>query len=327
MQFRRLGKTEIQVSAISFGAGPVSTLMVGESNQARQTAVIARARDAGINWFDTAATYGAGQSEVNLGCSLAELGVSEQVHLATKVRLVADDLRDIRSAVRRSVEGSLKRLRVPRVTLLQLHNSITARRDDEPTSLTPSDVLGSGGVLEPFQELRNEGITRDIGLTGIGQHAALREVILSGEFATLQVPYHLLNPSAGREMPPTFCDTDYGNVIADCAAMDMGVLAIRVMAGGALADNPPSPHTLKTPFFPLALYERDRERAKRLQTALGSSRPLSREAVRFALAHRQIHSALIGFGDVQQIDDALAALETENDALDWDRWVAPLLDD
>src|SRR5205085_2698856 len=99
---------------------------------------------------------------------------------------------------------------------------------------------------------------------------------------------HLLNPSAGHEMPPTFRDTDYGNIIADCAALDMGVLAIRVMAGGALADNPPSPHTLKTPFFPLALYERDRDRAQRLQTALGASRSLSREALRFALAHPQI---------------------------------------
>src|SRR5205085_10113105 len=102
MQFRRLGKTEIQVSAISFGAGPVSTLMVGESNQARQMAVIARALDARINWFDTAASYGAGKSEQNLGRSLAELGVSEQVQVATKVRLSADGLGDIRSAVRRS---------------------------------------------------------------------------------------------------------------------------------------------------------------------------------------------------------------------------------
>ena len=65
--------------------------------------------------------------------------------------------------------------------------------------------------------------------------------------------------------------------------LEMGVLAIRVLAGGALAGNPPSPHTLKTPFFPLALYERDRKRAARLQDIVGPERRLSQEAIRFAL--------------------------------------------
>jgi aryl-alcohol dehydrogenase-like predicted oxidoreductase len=299
--------------------------MVGDANKRRQAAVVSRALDAGINWFDTAASYGAGQSEENLGRVLNELGATGRVHIATKVRLVGDDLNDVRSAVRRSVEGSLKRLRVSTVTLLQLHNSITARRDDEPTSLTPADALGPSGVLAAFKELRAEGLTRHIGLTGIGQAAALREVIRSGEFDTLQVPYHLLNPSAGREMPTNFPETNYGNIIADCGAMDMGVLAIRVLAGGALADNPPSPHTLKTPFFPLALYERDRARAKRLQQVIGSDRRLSREAVRFALAHGHIHSALIGFGDVEQIDEALSALGKDPAGLDWEAIVLPLI--
>ena len=60
-------------------------------------------------------------------------------------------------------------LRLPSVTLLQLHNSITARRGDEPTSLAPQDVLGRRGVLEAFQKLRAEGLVRHLGLTAIGQ--------------------------------------------------------------------------------------------------------------------------------------------------------------
>lgn len=322
MRYRTLGKTGIQVSELAFGAGPISTLLVGD-DQARQRAVVEHAIRAGVNWFDTAATYGGGQSERSLGRVLAELGAAGRVHVATKVRLVGDDLADIRGAVGRSVRASLERLQLNRVTLLQLHNSITARRGDEPTSLTPEDVLGSGGVADAFDELRSAGLVEHAGITGIGQPSALSEVIRSGRLATMQVPYHLLNPSAGRDMPDDFNETDYGNIIADCAAKGMGVLAIRVFAGGALLGNSPSPHTFKTPFFPLALYQRDQQRATRLQEFLGPGRRLAHEAVRFALAHPQIHSAIIGFGQTWQVDEAIEAVMTDAKALEWPEiWAA-----
>jgi L-galactose dehydrogenase/L-glyceraldehyde 3-phosphate reductase len=316
MQYRPLGKTGIKVSALSFGAGPISTLMVGQ-DWARQRQVVARALEAGVNWFDTAATYGQGQSERNLGRVLKHFDVAPRVYVATKVRLIDDDLDDTRAAVRRSLAASLERLQLPRVTLLQLHNSITRRRGDEPTSVTPEDVLGCGGVAEAFEELQAEGLVHHLGLTGIGQPAALREVVASRRFAAMQVPFHLLNPSAGHAMPEDYEETNYGEIIADCAAANMGVLAIRVLAGGALAGNPPSPHTFKTPFFPLALYERDQQRAARLQELLGAQRRLPCEAVRFVLSHPDVSSALIGFGETWQIDDALAALESQAPPVNW----------
>src|ERR1051325_999017 len=106
MQYRPLGRTGIEISVLSFGAGPISTLMVGE-DRARQRQVIARALDAGMNWFDTAATYGAGESERSVGRVLRELDATSGVHVATKVRLTGDDLDDLRSAIRRSVTASL----------------------------------------------------------------------------------------------------------------------------------------------------------------------------------------------------------------------------
>lgn len=321
MQYRLLGRTRIQVSALSFGAGPVSTLMVGDDRE-RQRQVVDRALETGINWFDTAATYGQGESERNLGRALQELDAGSRVHVATKVRLVGADLDDIPGAVRRSLTASLERLRLPRVTLLQLHNSITSRRGDEPTSITPDDVLGKNGVADAMIELRDEGLIQHLGLTGIGNPAALREVVQSGRFETLQVPYHLLNPSAGRAMNSGFAETNYGNIIADCADAAMGVLAIRVFAGGAILGNSPSPHTLTTPFFPLPLYERDRERAGRLQELLGPRRRMQREAIRFALAHPQVSSALVGFGEPAQIDEALEALEPDPSPPVWDDLLA-----
>jgi L-galactose dehydrogenase/L-glyceraldehyde 3-phosphate reductase len=172
-------------------------------------------------------------------------------------------------------------------------------------------------VAETFQQLREGGLTLHLGLTGIGQSEPLREVIRSGMFETVQTPYHLLNPSAGRDVPDEFPETNHGNIIAACARAGMGVLAIRALAGGALAGRPPSPHTLKTPFFTLSLYERDQRRAARIQEALGPGRRLPREAIRFVLAHPQVHSALIGFGSMEEIDEAVAAMQCDTAPLDW----------
>ena len=317
MQYRALGRTGLKISLLSFGAGPISTLMVGDDCQ-RQCDVVKHAIDRGINWFDTAATYGGGRSEQNLGRVLEELDAAARVHVATKVRLAEEDLGDIRGAIRRSLEESLFRLRLSRVTLLQLHNSITLRRGDEPTSIAVDDVLGAGSVADAMAELRADGLVSHLGLTGIGNPALLAEVVRSGRFDTMQVPYHLLNPSAGRIMPVDFSETNYGNIISTCGEMHMGVLAIRTLAGGALAGSAPSPHTFKTAFFPLALYERDRLRADRLRDTLGPERDLPQEAIRFVLSHPQVSSALVGFGETWQIDEALEAINSRSTSLNWE---------
>lgn len=309
MHSRSLGDSGLLVSAVAFGAGPIAGLMTGD-DRALQLAVVRRAIDSGIRWFDTAATYGQGASERNLGAVLEQLGADDVVQVATKVRLEGADLDDIPAAIRRSVDLSRQRLSAVPITLLQLHNSVTVRRDDEPTSLTPDDVLRPGGVLETFERLRDEGLVRAIGLTGIGQAEPLREVICRGRFQTLQTPYSLVNPSAGQDMPADFAETNYGNVIRDCHEKRMGVFAIRVLAGGALAGRAPSPYTLVTRFFPLDLYQRDQQRAVRLAADLAvSGKSLTQAALQFALAHPAISAAIVGFGTPEQVDEAVQAAE------------------
>ena len=121
-----------------------------EDDTVTQRNVLARALDHGINWIDTAATYSDGRSETSIGRALAELDAVDEFHLATKVRLTPDQLaqHSIGDLVRESVEGSLRRLRVDRITLLQLHNSVTRSRGDLPTSVTSDDALGAGGIVE-----------------------------------------------------------------------------------------------------------------------------------------------------------------------------------
>jgi aryl-alcohol dehydrogenase-like predicted oxidoreductase len=98
-------------------------------------------------------------------------------------------------------------------------------------------------------------------------------------------------------------ESNYGNIIADCAVAGLGVFAIRVFAGGALLGQPASAHTLRTPFFPLALFERDSRRARELSQRLGGRFSLAELAIRFALSHPGVSSAIIGFGSPEHVNE------------------------
>src|SRR5689334_11988902 len=121
MDQRAFGRTGLRVSALGFGCGAVGGLMV-RGDPADQERAVARAIDAGINFFDTAPSYGDGRSETNLGRVLAEL--RPNIVLATKVMFRAQDRTDFAGAVQRSIDESLGRLGRDHVDLLQLHNAI-----------------------------------------------------------------------------------------------------------------------------------------------------------------------------------------------------------
>lgn len=304
-----LGSTGIPVSALAFGAGPISGWM-NLADAGARSAVIERAVAHGINWFDTAAGYGNGRSETCLGEAFSRMSVEETraIHIATKVRLTDADLQQPDAAVRNSLTASLERLRRPQVTLLQLHNAITERRGDIAFSVTPEDVLRSGGIADAMENVRADGQTLWLGLTGIGAPSALRRVIESGRFVTMQTPFHLLNPTPSYDiLPNPVLDAQYENIFQDCSRQQMGVFAIRVFAGGALLARAPSPHTFTTPFFPLAVYERDLRSAQKLRDACADvGIPLSEMAVRFALSSQPLSAAIVGMGSDAEVDECVA---------------------
>ena len=304
MQYRTLGRTGLQVSVVALGAGPVSGLMTGKDAD-RQAAVVQRALEVGINWIDTGAGYGQGQSEANLGRALQSLNAGNKLHVATKVRVTPDGCENPAEEVQRSVEESLNRLQLPQVTLLQLHNAITPTRGEEAASITPDDVLRRGGVLDACEGLRERGLVRFLGLTGTGRPESLRTVLNSGRIDTAQIPFHLLNPSAGRAVPADSGETDFGLLFRECADRNLGLFAIRVFAAGALLGNPPSAHTKVTPYFPLALYERDCQRAQRIAARLGLP-SLKERALRYVLSQPAVTSAIIGFGNADEVSEAAA---------------------
>src|SRR5215475_2573981 len=126
----------------------------------------------GVAYFDTAVQYGNGESEKNLGRVLQRLKPANTV-VGTKVRLPSADFGRIAEAVAKSLDGSLARLLRERVDIFHLHNAITETGGGE--SLSVRQVLGE--VVPAFERLREEGKTRFLGLTSVGETAALHQVV------------------------------------------------------------------------------------------------------------------------------------------------------
>jgi aryl-alcohol dehydrogenase-like predicted oxidoreductase len=307
MQLRVFGRTGMRLSVLGFGCGAVGGLMV-RGDAADQERTIARAIAAGVNYFDTAVQYGDGESEKNLGRVLQQLRPANVV-IGTKVRLPASETGRIDDAVGTSLEGSLARLRLDRVDILHLHNPITETGGGP--ALSVRQVLD--GVVPAFERLRRQGKIRFLGLTALGDTAALHQVIDARVFDSAQVVYNMLNPSAADELPTRYPAQDYGRLFDHTQAAGVGVVGIRVLAGGALgsAERHPIAGPAPEPIGSAMNYNADIDRARRLMPLVeeGFATSLTEAATRFALSHPAMGTILVGMATPQQFDDALTAAE------------------
>ena len=305
MNYRTLGRTGLSVSELGFGCGNVGGLMIrGEPQE--QVRSVARAIELGINYFDTAPSYGSGQSETNLGRVLKEL--KADVHVGTKVRLESDDLGDIKPAVIGSAESSLERLGRSYVDLLQLHNRVALRREIGRDLLGVEDVLGE--VLEAFCALQEQGKVRFFGITGFGETPALHRVVDARQLYTVQTCYNLLNPSAADDVPAGFPAQDFGHLAQRSAEKGMGVIVIRVLAGGALSGSEsrhPVASAAPAPMGTGRDYAEDLSRAKALDflVAEGHVESLTEASLRFALAPPEVSTVLLGSSSLDQLEEAV----------------------
>jgi Predicted oxidoreductases (related to aryl-alcohol dehydrogenases) len=306
MQFRTIGKTGVRVSEIGFGCGNNAVLMVKASYE-DQVKAVRHALDLGINYFDTAFAYGLGKSEENLGKILNQLKTPAVI--STKIRLEADALTDIKAATQREVEAGLRRLQRDSVDLIQLHTRVvTGRQQDKRFGMTPGEILGRSGVIEGFKAMRDKGKVGYFGFTGLGDPAALHEVVDSGAFHSFQAYYNLLNPSSGHPVPPAFSALDYGQLIDRAAARGMGVAVIRVLAAGALTSNPGAGGgSTPEPLSKGSEYSLDVQRAEKLKAALAvDGKGMTQAAIRFGLMNPKVSTVLVGFSNSAHIDEAVA---------------------
>jgi L-galactose dehydrogenase/L-glyceraldehyde 3-phosphate reductase len=307
MEMRTFGRTGMQVSVLGFGCGAVGGLIVRGSTADQQRA-IGKALDAGINYFDTAVQYGNGASETHLGQALAALKPAN-AHVGTKVRLPPADFGRIEAAVAASLDGSLQRLGLDHVDIFHLHNAITVNGGGESLSVT--QVLGE--VVPAFRKLQQAGKTRFVGITAVGDTAALHQVIDAGAFDSAQVSYNMLNPSAAEDLPAGYPAQDFHRLFDHTQKAGVGVVGIRVLAGGALSGTAERHPTASPPPAPIGSaldYGTDLERAKRLEplVAEGFAATLPEAATRFAISHPAMGTILVGMATVAEFEASLAAV-------------------
>jgi aryl-alcohol dehydrogenase-like predicted oxidoreductase len=306
MEQRRLGRTGIEVSVLGYGCGAIGGLMV-KGTAAEQDRAIGRAIDHGITYFDTASAYGDGVSETNLGRALKALRA--QVTVATKVRIRGAARADIAGTIVASVHESLTRLQRDSVDILHLHEAIT--REGRDPDFTADAFLQQ--AVPALQRLRDQGRFRHYGFTGLGDAPEILRVLDQGGFATAQIPYNVLNPSAIAPLPAGSAMPDLGGVIAQAAAADVGVMAIRILAGGALSGSEARSALGVAKVAPIASgasYADDVAAALRLLPAVqaGHAADLVELALRYAVMPPQVATAIIGTSSIAELDHAVAAI-------------------
>jgi len=307
MELREFGRTGLKLSILGFGCGAVGGLMV-RGSPSDQDQAVGKALDAGINYFDTAVQYGDGESEKNLGRILASRK-PQGIAVGTKVRIPSERFGAIEAVVTESIDASLRRLQMDRVDIFHLHNPITLTGGGE--SLSVAQVRDS--VLPAFEKLRQAGKTRFIGITAVGDTAALHQIIDLGAFHSAQVSYNMLNPSAAEPLPPNYPAQDWGLLFDHTQKAGVGVVGIRVLAAGALSGVTERHPTASPPPAPIGSahdYESDLQRGLRLMPMVteGYASTLAEAATRFAITHPAMGTILVGMATIAEFDASLAAV-------------------
>lgn len=214
---RQLGRTGVTVSVMALGG--VAGMQRPPAKDHDPAALAEAALELGISYFDTAPAYNNGQSERNYGEVVARR--RKEIFLATKT---GDRTYD---GTMRSVEQSLNRLRTDHVDLLQIHGA--NRTEDIAAWGKP------GGVLAAFDKLRDQKVTRFIGVTGHESAEVMRRAIERYEFDTVLTTF---NPVARRG--------PFRELVLPLATeRKMGIVAMKVMGGGfgSLATGNPATNT------------------------------------------------------------------------------------
>jgi predicted aldo/keto reductase-like oxidoreductase len=200
MRYVTLGKTGLKVSEVGFGGIPIIRLAVDEA-----VAVLRRAFDKGITFYDTANAYIG--SEDKIGRAFA--GLRDQLVFATKTMK-----RDAAGAAEH-IDTSLRLLRTDRIDLLQFHQ-VAQERDWQAIS-------APGGALEAAVKAKQQGKVRHLGVTSHSIPMAVK-LVKTGLFATIQFPFSFLEPAAADEL----------HVVA--RSLGLGIIAMKPFGGGVI-DN------------------------------------------------------------------------------------------
>jgi L-galactose dehydrogenase len=280
MQYRRLGKTALNVSVIGFGASPLGNVF-DDCDEQEGTRSVHAAIDAGINFFDVAPFYGITLAEERLGEALK--GKRDKVILATKCGRYG--LRDFDFSYQRildSADESLARLQTDHVDLMQLHDIEFG---------TKEQVLNE--AIPALYEIKKSGRARYIGITGLPVNY-LAEIARQVDIDTILswAHYNLLQDEINKELVPLSKERDLG-------LMNAAPLLQRILSDASIPSWHNAPAGMQAMQVPLQA------------CCAKYGLKLSDVAIAFATAHPDIASTIIGMCDTVNVSNNIKALETQ----------------
>lgn len=296
MEYRSLGRTGVKVSPLALGTDNFAN----PTPEAEARRMVDLAIEAGINLFDTANSYSAGESERILGRALKANGQRDQVLVATKVYYPTGPGPNERDNsylnIIRSCEASLKRLQVDHIDLYQLHR--------------PSEAVPVEETLRALDYLVKQGMVRYVGCS---THPAWRvmEALMVSElkgyvrFISEQPPYNLLDRRIENELVPLA--RAHGLALLPWSPLAMGVLAGRYENANEVP--PDSRAALRGGIYAERVTARGIEvgrRFSRLATEHGWS--AAQLAVLWVKEREGITAPLIGPRTVEQLEHLLPLL-------------------
>jgi aryl-alcohol dehydrogenase-like predicted oxidoreductase len=302
LKYRNLGNTDIAVSEVGFGVWTVSTGWWGEVVDDRSVRLLRQAHERGINYFDTADTYGSGKGETLLADAFGHM--RESIVISTKIgydfynhtarRGQQERPQDWSEGfLRFALEQSLKRLGTDYVDLLQLHNTkMDAAENDELFALMESfkdegKIRSYGAALGPKIGWREEGVKM------------MRERDLAG----LQMIYNLLEQDPGRDLIGAARETGTSLVVR--VPHSSGMLEGRYDENTTFG---PNDHRRHRPKEWLTTGLRKVESLSFLTES--GERTLGQAALKFVLASPEVASTLPNIYDEAQIEEFAATSET-----------------
>lgn len=278
MEYRRLGRTGLDVSRLSLGTGGPNRMgQKHDADRSDMVALVHGALDLGVNLFDTSPRYM--ESEVILGEALRSVDRHRYV-LTTKFHPGYEGPVPDAAALSASAEASLRRLGTDYLDVLFLHSVTPERYDAAIDQLLPE-----------MEQLRERGLIRFLGMTESSifdpTHVSLGRAVADGHFDVVMAIYNLLNQSAAEELLPA------------AAAANVGVIGM-IAVGRQLASHE-GVEMLLQEWEERGLIDSGEDGLRWLVS--GDVRSLADAAYRFAAAPPEMTSVLSGTANLRHLHD------------------------
>jgi D-threo-aldose 1-dehydrogenase len=275
------GPTDLRVTPLCVGCASLGDMPETFAYSVPEDSALATLRAAfggPINFIDTAAAYGDGESERRIGLALRELGgLPAGYVLATKAdrNLQTGDFSG--EQIKRSIEGSLRRLGLDYLQIVYIH---------DPEHTTFENIMGKGGALEVLQRFQSEGVIGHLGISG-GPIDMMIRYVETGAFVALETHnrYTLLNRSAGP-------------LLDIAAARGVAVVNAAPYGSGMLAKGPDAYARYAYQDAPTALIDRTRRMAA---VCAEYGVPLPAAALQFSLRDSRVTSTVVGMTRAERI--------------------------